>query len=85
MGFVTVVSITIALVAPWATKSVLDAAGPLAGWLGVGRDVRHGPCLGLAVHLHRHRRRRWRDSVPASDNAGSLRVRRHRLRADVSR
>ena len=26
MGFVTVVSITIALVAPWATKSVLDAA-----------------------------------------------------------
>jgi|GEM_PF-2848255 hypothetical protein len=32
MGFVTVVSITIALVAPWATKSVLDAAGPLAGW-----------------------------------------------------
>ncbi len=32
MGFVTVVSITLALVAPWATKSVLDAAGPLAGW-----------------------------------------------------
>ena len=32
MSFITVVSITLALVAPWATKSVIDAAGPLAGW-----------------------------------------------------
>ncbi|MFC2574562.1 MAG: hypothetical protein ACFNUS_00300 [Candidatus Saccharimonas sp.] len=32
MSFVIVVSITFALVAPWATKSVFDAAGPLASW-----------------------------------------------------
>lgn len=32
MSVVTIVSITLAIVAPWATKSVIDAAGPLAGW-----------------------------------------------------
>ncbi len=32
MSFITVVAIVLALVAPWATKSVVDAAGPLAGW-----------------------------------------------------
>ena len=32
MSVVTIVSITLAIVAPWATKSVVDAAGPLAGW-----------------------------------------------------
>lgn len=53
MSFIIVVSITFALVAPWATKSVFDAAGPLASW-GVGRDVCRGPHLGLEVHLIRH-------------------------------
>ncbi len=32
MSFITVVAIVLALVAPWATKSVVDAGGPLAGW-----------------------------------------------------
>ena len=32
MSFITVVAIVLALAAPWATKSVVDAAGPLAGW-----------------------------------------------------
>lgn len=31
-AFVTTVIITVALVAPWATKSVLDVAGQLASW-----------------------------------------------------
>lgn len=32
MSFIAVIAITVALVAPWATKTILDAAGQLASW-----------------------------------------------------